>query len=541
MSDSRLGTADGWRRRTAAVQSLIFVLALALTTAVSTDHVHADAGCDLYADPAGDDANPGTSPALAKQSPIALLEALTPGEDGCLTDGATFNLGSGEAITAAAGSQGLPITLRPATPGARATISTVTGFWIQLAAHDLVLQDLDIRRTGTTGGSLFLVDGLRITLDGLDLTYPANICLDVGEDPRSEGTSPAQDLVLRRSRIHDCGSEYGPPHFENDSGVHGIYLEYLRDGNDADPYSAIIEDNYIYDNHNRGIQLYPDVDDALIQYNVLYGNGANLNIGSDSADIASERNLITNNIIAESTLDGLTLPPGEGFIGDTSEVLGNLLGVPNPDNHVDANCISNSAYPGELYEGVGFTHVDNIENQDPEFVDPSNRDFTLGAGSPCEGKGPRAPATSPTCFGLDVTVGEATSGADSLSGTSGNDVITGLGGNDTISGLAGTDSLCGDDGDDTILPGPGDDAGGRRSRDGHDLLCRCARRDDDQPLFAGGGSAARAPAIVISSRVSKTPLALRSTTSWLAAPPQVIFSTAAPARISSTGTAAMTR
>src|SRR5207237_6694775 len=91
-----------------------------------------------------------------------------------------------------------------------------------------------------------------------------------------------------------------------DSGVHGIYMEFLRDGADAEPYSALIEDNLIYNNHNRGIQLYPDVDGALIQYNVLDGNGANLNIGSEQTEnkIYSEQNTVSNNIITGSTLDG---------------------------------------------------------------------------------------------------------------------------------------------------------------------------------------------------------------------------------------------
>lgn len=349
----------------------------------------ADAGCSKYADPNGNDANNGTTPALAKKSPIALLNSLAPGQVGCLTDGATFTLGGGEAVTAASGTPGLPITLRPATPGARVTISALTGFWFQPAGHDLILKDLNIRRHGGGSGSLLLVDGDRVTLDGLDITYPNNICLDIGGDPRNGDTDPTEDFVLRNSRVHDCGSAYGPPHFENDSGVHGIYVQFLRDGADAgatnDGYSAIFEDNLIYANHNRGIQLYPDTDDALIRRNVFYGNGANVNIGSDSATIASERNTFTDNIISESTLDGLT--PG-GFVGDTNEVLGNLIGVANPANHVDGNCINNTAHPTALYAGPGFTHVNNIENQSPGFANPAAGDFTLAGNSPCLGKGP---------------------------------------------------------------------------------------------------------------------------------------------------------
>ncbi len=351
---------------------------------------HADAACDKYADPTnGNDANSGATPQQALQSPIALLNALAPGQEGCLTDGATFTLGGGDAITAAGGTPGLPITLRPTTPGARVTISAATGFEFQTAGHDIVFRDINFRRPTGGGGSLLQINGDRTTLDGVDLTYPYNICLDVGGDPRHGDTDPTEDFVLRNSRIHDCGSSYGPPHIPNDSGVHGIYAEFLRDGTDAgatsDSYSAVIEDNLIYANHNRGIQLYPDADDTLIRRNVFYGNGANVNIGSDTPTIASERNTFVDNIISESTLDGLA---AGGFVGDTNEVLGNLVGVENPANHVDGNCINNTAHPTSLYAGPGFTHVNNIENQSPGFANPGAGDFTLASNSPCLGKGP---------------------------------------------------------------------------------------------------------------------------------------------------------
>lgn len=407
----------------------------------------ADEACDLYADPAGNDANDGLTPQTALQSPITLLARLDAGQDGCLKDGANFVLGGGEAITSAAGNAGSPKILRPATPGARATITSTTGFWVRPAAHDLVLRDLDIRRkTGKGSGSLFMVDGDRITLDGLDLTYPSNICLDVGGDPRAGDVDAAEDFVLQRSRVHDCGSDYGPPHFQNDSGVHGIYMQFIRDGADADGYGAIVEDNLVYRNHNRGIQLYPDTDDALIQYNVLYANGANLNLGSEGA-IASQRNLVTNNIVSDSRLDAYL---DDGFVGDTAEVHGNYAIGVDTGNHVDGNCVSNSANPDKLYDGRGFTHADNIENQDPQYADAANGDFTLAPQSPCAGKGPRPANGVPTCHGMAATV-------EGVIGTSADDVIVGTAGDDVISGRGGNDTICGGDGFDTISGGPGSD------------------------------------------------------------------------------------
>ena len=66
-------------------------------------------------------------------------------------------------------------------------------------------------------------------------------------------------------------------------------------------------------------------------------------------------------------------------------------------------------------------------------------------------------AAGPTCNGLDVTVGGATPGPDTIAGTGGDDVIAGLGGDDTILGRAGNDTICGDGGADTMLGGADND------------------------------------------------------------------------------------
>src|SRR3954451_5869740 len=325
---------------------IVLSFALLAVPALATDPaVAAGDTCAGYAAPpsaGGDDANPGTKLA-PKANPLRLLEALAPGQTGCLKDGATFDLGGGEAITSTAGTANAPKTLRPETPGARATIRAATGFAFQTASHDLVLRDLDLRDTNAQGqGSLIQLDGDRLTLDGIDATYAGNICLDLGGDPRAGAVDSSDDIVIRNSRIHDCGSAYGPPHFLNDSGVHGIYVQFTR--------RLVIEDNLIYRNHNRGIQLYPDADDTVVRRNVLYGNGANLNIGSQrDLSVWSERNLVQANIISESVLDGLQ---PDGFVGDTSEVLGNFPapgpGIPDFANQVTGNCVANSAPPGEL-------------------------------------------------------------------------------------------------------------------------------------------------------------------------------------------------
>jgi hypothetical protein len=371
-------------RRLRTITACLLALCALGMLATAPESTRADAKCDLYAAPRGNDANEGTSDAPLK-NPIRLLKKLAPGRTGCLKDGAVFEIQCGAAQTNAAGEAGRPKTLRPETPGATSEIRARCGFAFTEPSHDLVLRDLVLRKSGRSGGSMLQVNGDRITLDNLDLSHPGNICVDIGGDPRAGGnaTDSSNDVVIRNSRVHHCGSAYGAPRTPIDSGVHGIYAQFTR--------RLLIEDNLIYANHNRGIQLYPDADDTIIRRNVLHGNGANLNLGSEGNEaIYSTGSLTENNILTDSVLSGLE--PG-GFVDDRSEVLGNFP-PPGPDgsdfnNRVERNCIANATHPTELYEGHGFTIAGNVENQDPGYANPDVGIFALNADSPCLGKGPR--------------------------------------------------------------------------------------------------------------------------------------------------------
>ena len=70
----------------------------------------------------------------------------------------------------------------------------------------------------------------------------------------------ARGTVIERNRIHNCGQL--PPTNHH----HGIYVE-ASDG-------ARITDNWIYDNADRGMQLFPDAQGTYIARNVIDGNGA---------------------------------------------------------------------------------------------------------------------------------------------------------------------------------------------------------------------------------------------------------------------------
>src|SRR5204863_5834944 len=74
---------------------------------------------------------------------------------------------------------------------------------------------------------------------------------------------------------------------------HGIYLAYSDD-------TKIVE-NVVYDNADRGIQLYPDAQGTLVRGNVIDGNGEGV-IFSGVGSTASNDNVVENNVITNSTI-----------------------------------------------------------------------------------------------------------------------------------------------------------------------------------------------------------------------------------------------
>jgi hypothetical protein len=324
--------------------------------------------------------------------------------------------------------------------------------WLQETSHDIVFEDLDFVGTpGDTGASMLIIDGDRITFRNDDIRYVNGICVDVGAMEGQGGNvgDPADDFVLDRNRIHDCGTSR-PMNDLGASGLHGVYIQNTND--------AVVTNNVIYDNMNRGLQLYPLSQGTLVEFNVLDGNSSNLNMGGYQPDDRfSDDNVARNNIITNALLKTYFVP-GWPVGGDISSVVGNFPENRPVTNQVTANCLwyddpslRQSTY---YFEGYGIDFSGNTF-ADPRFTNRAAKDFTLQPGSPCAGKGPQ-PLDATTCAGLAVTV-VGTAGGDVLTGTAGVDVIAGLGGNDTISALAGNDVICAGDGDDVVSPGSGNE------------------------------------------------------------------------------------
>lgn len=124
---------------------------------------------------------------------------------------------------------------------------------------------------------------------------------------------------------------------------HGIYV--------ADSINAVITNNYIYDNADRGVQLYPHAMDTLVQNNVIDGNGEGVLFGGDNSDVPSSGNIVRDNIIGDSRVDANI----DSYF---------TSGQPATVNQVTDNCLwggqVNAAVGGVVAVSGGFTTAGDI-------------------------------------------------------------------------------------------------------------------------------------------------------------------------------------
>jgi hypothetical protein len=373
-------------RRIRSMPGIVVALVLALSALPAI--ASADTGCDHFASPAGDDANLGTEAAPVR-SITHLIEITGAGEEGCLAPGAAFVEPIGSFIVGDAGGQpGNPARIRSADRSGPAAV-VKAAMWLRGSVHDLDFER--IRFTDSPGngdrGTMLVVDGDRIAFRETEMTWRHGICLNAGHrdgyaagDPA--GTVAAEGLVIERSRIHDCGNDpeiVASLRDDSQSGVHGLYL--------VDAPDARIHDNYVYDNVSRGIQLWPDVDGAVVDHNVFDGNGSNINVGSSAGyGHFSEANRFEDNIVSNAILRSVyDLPWGPG---DTESIVGYFPADGDTRGNAFAgNCVY-QADPALTYGGYGYTRAGDVFG-DPGYVDGAAWDFRLRGGSPCAGKGPR--------------------------------------------------------------------------------------------------------------------------------------------------------
>jgi parallel beta-helix repeat protein len=291
-----------------------------------------------------------------------LVDALGAGQTGCLEPG-TYD---GPVAFHHGGSPGLPLTLTSA-PGTRATLSGRV--YVPVGSDDVTISGLNLDGANPDTLPSPELNASRTTLSDDDITNDrTGICLELG----SHGWGQAVDDLITRNRIHGCG-ELPATNYQ-----HGIYVEWSR-------RSRIIG-NWIYDNADRGIQLYDDAQQTTIAGNVIDGNGEGVIFSGDDG-YASSDNIVTNNVIADARVrdDVESWWPAGNPIGS-----GNL---------VTANCLWGGRET--IGEELGFVAIGNLIRL-PGFIDAAAADYRLVPTSPCAPLLAGQPA--PT-FGLSAAAG----------------------------------------------------------------------------------------------------------------------------------------
>jgi parallel beta-helix repeat protein len=310
--------------------------------------------CDRIASPAGSDANPGTVAAPLKTAQ-RLIDVLAEGQTGCLRAG-TFDFDDVIEVRKA----GISLT---SYPGERATLKGELK--IEKGADHVTVSDLDIdgRSSYNLGPMVFAA---YTTFDNVDVTnYHSGICFILGANDPAYGR--ALNTVIENSRIHDCGQ------LPAKNGDHGIYIEH-SDG-------AIIRNNWIYDNADRGIQLYPDSQGTKIFGNVIDGNGEGI-IFSGDEESASSNNVVYDNVISNSKVRwNVESYWSDGVVGTGNIVRDNCVWASNTGSQASYYNSSGGVLP-RSWGGDGYSTSGNVI-ANPKFVDAPSANFKLRDDSPC--------------------------------------------------------------------------------------------------------------------------------------------------------------
>jgi nitrous oxidase accessory protein NosD len=228
--------------------------------------------CHRTAAPAGSDSAAGTT-ASPYRTAERLASALQPGQTGCLRAGTYVE----DLRVNEGGRPGAPVALT-SYPGERAKVQgrlhvTDNADWVTISRLDL-----DGRNAGNLPSPT--VNGDNVTFMRNDVTtHHTTICFILGSDQFGR----AVRTTIRLNRIHNCGEL--PPNNHH----HGIYVE-------ASDRARIV-DNWIYDNADRGIQLFPDAQSTYVGRNVIDGNGQGLIFSRESSGNEVEHNLISNSVL----------------------------------------------------------------------------------------------------------------------------------------------------------------------------------------------------------------------------------------------------
>jgi beta-glucanase (GH16 family) len=302
--------------------------------------------CDKVASPVGLDSWPGseTQPVRTAQK---LADLLLPGETGCLKAGV---YGGGLTLTNG-GTQGNPVTLE-SYPGGRARISGPVS--VEPSADFVTISGLDLAGSNPDSAGSLLIQANHVRLEGNDITNNQIAdCVFVGTWDHL-----VTDTVIEDNRIHNCGEL---PATNRD---HGISI--------WNASATQITDNVIYDNANRGIQLFPNAQQTSVVHNTIDANGEGILI-SGTGGHTSDDNKIERNVISNSTIryNVETYWPDGHAIGGGNVLRNNCV-------FGGANAEGNGGIPPNF---EGLVASGNLV-ADPAYVDRPGKNLTLQPG-PC--------------------------------------------------------------------------------------------------------------------------------------------------------------
>jgi parallel beta-helix repeat protein len=344
-----MGTiGNHWRGAVLVRTGLLAASCIALLSILS-DSAGAATGCDKVASTSGSDSNPGTL-AAPYRTVQHLADSLSPGQTGCLRAG-FFDSDQQIKVTG----PGITLTSYPGE------LATVKGrWWIARGADGVTVSDLNLDGRSTESGGIGpVINAANTTFNNDDVTnYHTEICFLLGSD----GYGRASGTVIENSRIHDCGV------LPAKNGDHGIYIEASD--------NAVIRNNWIYDNADRGIQLYPDAQGTQIYGNVIDGNGEGV-IFSSGDNNASSNNVIEHNVISNSNQRwNVESYWGTGPVGTGNVARDNCLFATNSDRYYNQD---GGVEVDESDSERGFAAYGNLV-ADPQFVNREAKDFRLKSG-----------------------------------------------------------------------------------------------------------------------------------------------------------------
>ena len=125
----------------------------------------------------------------------------------------------------------------------------------------------------------------------------------------------------------------------------------------------------IYNNADRGVQLYPDAQQTIVDHNVIDRNGEGLIISGDNGE-ASNNTDVYGNVISNAQVRHDV---------ESNWPRGNPVGV---GNVVHDNCVWGGREGTIDLSAGGFTALNNTI-ADPRYANPAKHNYRMAASSPC--------------------------------------------------------------------------------------------------------------------------------------------------------------